>query len=93
MTRNIMQPDKTEFIKGRRSTNNTCRLITLIDYDYTHNLESVVALLNTLLYPGSECYTTQLAFLLRQMIRLLPGSLCRAALSRVVHSLLHFPLS
>lgn len=43
MTRNIMHPDKTEFIKGRLSTNNTRRLIALIDYDNTRNLEAAAA--------------------------------------------------
>lgn len=46
MTRNIVHPVKSEFIKGRRPTNNTRRLITLIDYDNTHNLEAVAALLS-----------------------------------------------
>lgn len=69
MTRNIVHPVKSEFIKGRRPTNNTRRLITLIDYDNSHNLEAVAALLNTLLYHGSEYYyTAQRAFLLRQTI-------------------------
>ena len=40
---NIMNPDQTGFIKGRHSTNNTQRLINLIDYYNRQNRDAIIA--------------------------------------------------
>lgn len=38
----IINPDQTGFIKGRRSTSNTCRLISLTDYASSHHLKVII---------------------------------------------------
>lgn len=46
VTPGIIHSDQTGFIKGRHSTNNTRRLLNVIDYATIHNLETTVVSLD-----------------------------------------------